>query len=717
MHGKYTTKNMCRITHVSYLWSQNITEKFKLIKVLLFMKRFYSVLAVLLFFFCSTSFAQWMPDSKPDYRKLRYLSEEEMLIPVRTNINFTETPPPPGNVRLVAEYEPMQAVLIRYPFGIPYTLIRALASDIQLITLVASNNEANIVLSLYQNNNVNTANCSFLVAPTNSYWTRDYGPWFIFDGNNQPGIVDFPYNRPRPNDNNVPPRVAEHLNINLYGMNLMHTGGNMMSDGFKIGASTDLVYEDNTQLSASQVAQKMDDYLGIERYDVTIDPLADYIKHIDCWGKYLAPDKILLGQVLPSDPRYNDFEAVANYFATTPSAYGYPYKVYRVYTPGGNPSTPYTNSLILNNKVFVPTTGSQHDNAAIAVYQQAMPGYEIIPIQHSSGNTRWQNTDALHCRTHEVADLGMLFVNHMPLYGLQSWQDSIQLTAAIIPYSGQALIDDSLRIFYSINGQDYNSVSLSNSNETAYSGYIKNYTGNDTIRYFIAAADASGRSIRHPYMGALDPHMFVLGDQMLTDITIAPDTVYFVDNYFGSFVIKNQTANEVLIDEIMPIDEDYFVMLPSLPEFPFVLAQGDSLVVEVEIRPGVFALNPTLNYVIFEVGVETNLSNRAITLLVNDQLISQSPETALTNFSVRPNPFSESVVFTFTSLEKQDVELIIFDLQGRRLFSKVVASDRNMSNEIRWDANEQSGLSAKSGLYFYQLKTNNGLRTGKIIRY
>ncbi|MBS4062500.1 MAG: T9SS type A sorting domain-containing protein, partial [Bacteroidetes bacterium] len=257
-----------------------------------------------------------------------------------------------------------------------------------------------------------------------------------------------------------------------------------------------------------------------------------------------------------------------------------------------------------------------------------------------------------------------------------------------------------------------------NSNETAYSGYIKNYTGNDTIRYFIAAADASGRSIRHPYMGALDPHMFVLGDQMLTDITIAPDTVYFVDNYFGSFVIKNQTANEVLIDEIMPIDEDYFVMLPSLPEFPFVLAQGDSLVVEVEIRPGVFALNPTLNYVIFEVGVETNLSNRTITLLVNDQLISQSPETAaLKNFSVRPNPFSESVIFTFTSLEKQDVELIIFNLQGRRLFSKVVASDRNMSNEIRWDANEQSGLSAKSGLYFYQLKTNNGLRTGKIIRY
>jgi hypothetical protein len=345
-----------------------------------------------------------------------------------------------------------------------------------------------------------------------------------------------------------------------------------------------------------------------------------------------------------------------------------------------------------------------------------MPGYEIIPILHSSGTTRWQNTDALHCRTHEVADLGMLFVNHMPLYGLQSWQDSIQLTAAITPYSGQALISDSLRIFYSVNGQNYNSVSLSNSNETVYSGYIKNYSGNDTIRYYIAAADASGRSIRHPYMGALDPHMFVLGDQVMADITIAPDTVYFVEDYFGSFIIKNQTANEVLIEEIVPIDEEYFVMLPSLPDFPYALAQGDSLVVEVEIRPGVFALNPTLNYVIFEVGVETNLSNRTITLLVNDQLISQSPETSLTNFSVRPNPFSESVVFSFTSLEKQDVELFIFDLQGRRLFSKIIATDSNVNSEIPWNVNENPGSPVKNGLYFYQLRTNNGIHTGKIIR-
>ena len=51
-------------------------------------------------------------------------------------------------------------------------------------------------------------NVAFLITPTDSYWVRDYGPWFVFDGENNPGIMDFPYNRPRPNDNNVPAAVA-----------------------------------------------------------------------------------------------------------------------------------------------------------------------------------------------------------------------------------------------------------------------------------------------------------------------------------------------------------------------------------------------------------------------------------------------------------------------------------------------------------------------------
>ena len=66
--------------------------------------------------------AQTQTQEAPDWRKLHYLSEEEMLTPVRAT-NFTETLPPTEAPRFVAEFEPMQGVAIAYPLGIPVDLV------------------------------------------------------------------------------------------------------------------------------------------------------------------------------------------------------------------------------------------------------------------------------------------------------------------------------------------------------------------------------------------------------------------------------------------------------------------------------------------------------------------------------------------------------------------------------------------------------------------
>ena len=171
------------------------------------------------------------------------------------------------------------------------------------------------------------------------------------------GSSIFPYNRPRPNDDNIPAVLAQQMGVPLWGMDLIHTGGNWMDDGLGIAASTTLVYEENPDLDEDEIDTLVKDYLGIRKYIVQDDPLGEYIEHIDCWGKFLDVDKILIGQVPPSDYRYNDFEMVANYWTFQTSSWGDHYQVYRVYTPGTYPYTPYTNSLILNKKVFVPITG------------------------------------------------------------------------------------------------------------------------------------------------------------------------------------------------------------------------------------------------------------------------------------------------------------------------------------------------------------------------
>ena len=252
-------------------------------------------------------------ENKPDWRKLHYLSEEEMLSKERGTL-FQETTPPSGTVRFPAEFEPMQAVTIRYPLGIPASLVKQLSERTKVYVIV-NQSQQNSARNTFQNAGCNMSNITYFNMSTDSYWVRDYGPWYIFN-DLEPAIVDNVYNRPRQNDNMVPIYMGQQLGLTVYGMNLTHTGGNMMEDGRGVGVSDNLILEENNN-NETNVRNKMRSYLGIDPYHITIDPQGDYIAHVDCWGKLLAPDKILIAQLPASNSHYADYEEVAEFFANT----------------------------------------------------------------------------------------------------------------------------------------------------------------------------------------------------------------------------------------------------------------------------------------------------------------------------------------------------------------------------------------------------------------
>ncbi|MGF3555127.1 MAG: agmatine deiminase family protein [Thermoplasmatota archaeon] len=431
-----------------------------------------------------------------------WLTEEEKLKIDEIGKNFQPTSPPPLPVRQPAEFEPMEGVLIRYPFGISYQIIAEMAEDVNVVTIVANNNEKNYVLTQYQNYGVNLDHCSFLIAPTDSYWTRDYGPWFIFNGDDEQGIVDFIYNRPRPNDDQIPTVYGNNQGIPVYAMNLVHSGGNYMTDGQGIAISTDLVWSENPGLTHDQINQIMHDYLGINTYHVVPDVNGQYIKHVDCWGKYLSPDIILIRQVPPSHPQYDEIEAAVDYFESQKSCYNTNYKVVRVYTPGDEP---YTNSLILNNKVLVPVTGSQWDDEAIASYQEALPGYEVIGFTGS-----WQSTDALHCRVMGITDRYMLYIEHVPLYGNITSDNGVEIQAKIFPYSGEDIISSNTCVYWKVEGEDWNCIQLQPLGNYVYHAIIPPLENGTKVYYYIHAEDESGRKENHPYIGAPMAHSFTM---------------------------------------------------------------------------------------------------------------------------------------------------------------------------------------------------------------
>lgn len=520
---------------------------------------------LIIFLFQPIIFSQDIPDfsGKPLDTLTHELSPWEAELMRLNGRSFYSTPPPTGPVRNVAEFERMQGVLIRYPLGIPYALIAEISQDITVTTIVTGPSQENTVRNYYSNNGVNLANCNFLHAPTDSYWTRDYGPWFVFDGNDDPGIVNFPYNRPRPDDDDIPIEVASFLGIDLYGMDIEHTGGNYMTEGMGISSSTDLVWDENPGLSHAQIDQMVLDYLGVHTYHVVADPNNTYIDHIDCWGKFLDVDKVLIREVPTSHAQYDEIEATAAYYAAQTTSYGIPFQVFRVYTPNDEP---YTNSLILNEKVLVPITGSQWDDEALQAYQDAMPGYEVLGFTGS-----WQSTDALHCRTKGMADIGMLHIHHIPWLGNAPILPEYTVDASITAHSGQTIYSDSLLIWYSVNDGPFAHTTMSHVSGKDYTGIIPGGPEGTKISYYLYAADASGRRETHPFIGEPDPHIFYVGQPLFPDIAVSPQEInascpaggsdiriLTIDNQ-GQFLLNHQISCST------DITEDLSYSIPDSP--------------------------------------------------------------------------------------------------------------------------------------------------------
>jgi agmatine/peptidylarginine deiminase len=477
------------------------------------------------------------PNSLP-----HWMTPEELQRLDEIGRGFEPTEAPEAPIRQPAEFEPMQGVLIRYPFGISYNIIAEMSEDVEVVTIVSGTSQQNYVHSQYQSHGVNTDNCSYLIAPTDSYWARDYGPWFMINGSGVQGIVDCIYNRPRPNDDDIPAEYGGANGIPVYGMDLRTAGGNYMTDGQGIAVSTDLVWSENPGKTHTEIDQMVLDYLGIQTYHVVPDALGEYIEHIDCWAKYLSPDTIMIIEVPQSHSQYDELEEAVDYFESRMNCYGTPYNVVRVYAPNGQP---YVNSLILNDKVLVPTTGSSWDDDAIASYETAMPGYEVLGFSGS-----WYSTDAIHCRAMGITDRYMLSINHTPLRNGAPSEDGFLVEAEVIPYSGEVLVEDT-PVVYWIADSTWNAVTMESSGGYEYEAYIPPYPHGTDIHYFIHAEDSSGKSENHPYIGPLDAHSFTVYDPILTAHSA---TLSAIDGGTVSFALNggpdNANRNYVLLASI-----------------------------------------------------------------------------------------------------------------------------------------------------------------------
>jgi len=296
------------------------------------------------------------------------------------------TAPPPGPVRAPAEYEPNDGLLVRW--GTQNALltemtvaVTTLTPDARMYIVVSGAAQQASATTTLQGAGADLSQVTFVVAPTNSIWNRDYGPRFI-DAAGGRAMVDHVYNRPRPLDDALPAALAGQWNEPRYELPLVHGGGNFHLFANRRAFMTGLILDENPGISAQQVRDLYQHYQGLDVTLVTPFPQSfDATQHIDMWVLPVDDDEVLVSDYPES---VGSPAGIADAFAAARQAEGL--VVHR--TPGwraGGAHYTYANAVVINEIVMVCRfDGYPTENAAaLATFRAAFEDRTVVSVDCS----------------------------------------------------------------------------------------------------------------------------------------------------------------------------------------------------------------------------------------------------------------------------------------------------------------------------------------------
>jgi agmatine deiminase len=489
---------------------------------------------LLSFFLCIPfiSFAQ--KDAPEILPKWLHESEEHLIPSYRESLmqnlrnNEYETPPE-FSVRTMAEWEEVESVMITwtsYP-SILTEIVRHAQSECEVIIVCG---DAGQVANTLNNAGVPLDNVTFLEEPFNSVWIRDYGPTTIYkDDVDERYLVNWIYNRPRPADNNVPFVIGQAKDIDVYSTiaapyDIVNCGGNFHIDGMGTAFASMLVVNENgpgssfnlTDKTEQEIDDVMHQFMGLDRYiKMPVLPY-DGINHIDMHFLPLDEETFLVGEFPEGVADAPQIKANMEYLTENYlSPFGNPYKLVWIpmpSSPGGdgwgwNQTDPgdyadkgayyrtYANALIVNKKVIVPTYREEYDTTGLRIFEENMPGYEIIGVNVEQ---MINAGGAIHCITKTIGASEPLLINHAKHQDTYDDENPYKLEAIIKHVSG---INQATLYYTTDLSQGFNqevTFSLVDAAENLWEAYIPAQEPQTVIHYYIDAKANSGKEQVRP---------------------------------------------------------------------------------------------------------------------------------------------------------------------------------------------------------------------------
>jgi len=427
--------------------------------------------------------------------------------------------PPNFSVRTMAEWEEVQTLTVTWTAytDVLIEIVRYAVDEVDVV-IICSN--PNSVSNTLQNAGVDITRVTFLQEDYDSIWMRDYAGNTIYENDvDSLYMVDWIYNRPRPDDDASPQAIANLMGITMYETtqapnDLVNTGGNFMVDGWGTAFASELILEENepgnpynvSVKTEAEIDQIMMDFMGITRY-IKMETLPyDGIHHIDMHMKLIDEETLLIGEYPNGVADGPQIEANIQYVLSNyNSMWGTPYEVIRVQMPPENgvypDNTPswqagayrtYTNCVFLNKTVLVPTYETEFDTTALRIIRESLPGHRVIGIEC---NDIIQSSGAIHCITHTIGVNDPLVISHQRLIDTYDDTNPYTVEALMMHRSGIA----SANMYWTTDtAAGFNTVAMTNSGNDIWTADIPAQNVGASVFYYVEGNATNGKTQVRP---------------------------------------------------------------------------------------------------------------------------------------------------------------------------------------------------------------------------
>ena len=472
----------------------------------------------ILFIVCLLSASTLTAQDLPRYMTV----EEESRMPAyleATIKNASRAPDLPTNPRAMAEWEELQGIAISWSgflWQIQAEIVRHASKEV--IVYINTTNEAQVKSQLDLLGVDYSQNVEFINANYNSLWIRDYGPNSVYINKVDSLLfVDWIYNRPRPFDDQIPAALGAHLNVSVLETasppdDLVHTGGNFMSNGNGQGFSSELILEENgpnnnwgiSNHTEGAIDDIMHNFMGIKEYIKMVNLPFDIIHHIDMHMKMIDEETIIVGKYPEGIADGPQIEANIQYVLDNfQSTFNRPINIIRIPMPpdfndrypdqNGDYRT-YANAMLVNKTVLVPTYEERYDTTGLRIWQEALPGHTIVGIDC---NDIIPLSGALHCIIKEIGVSDPIWILHKPIVNPQIDVPSDWTIDAIIQHKDP--IAEAF-VYYSVDGGAYYDSIAMTQVDSLWQAQLPQFSSE--VIYYIKAIASTGKTIEKPQTGS-----------------------------------------------------------------------------------------------------------------------------------------------------------------------------------------------------------------------